>query len=121
MNLSMTLIKLLNGESDIVEHYENAKLVWEDIWNDAKSMNVEDLSKLLSVKQSTFEHRCGGELSGKEIMPWSGFAYLLESNGDLEDIERSRRLKEAFAKSYCSLEIKSGARKAVNHFDLEEI
>lgn len=121
MNLSTTLIKLLNGNSEIVEHYQNANSLWETIWNDHRSMNVKDLAELITENQFRFEHQCGGELSGKEIMPWSGFAYLLESNGDLVDTERVSRLKAAFQESYCSLEIKHGARRAVTHFDLQEL
>lgn len=109
----MTFYDLVNGKQEVLEDYKKAATLWEDIWNDHMSMDTESLSELLFMKQVEFEKACGGIQRGKEIMPWSGFAFLRE---DEANFDKTEKLAEAFKNSACSLEVKGNAKKAYNLF-----
>jgi hypothetical protein len=116
-----TVLNLLNEDQELITYYQNAKELWAEIWRDSRSLNVEGLAELLSEKQLTFEHRCGGRHLGQEIMAWSGFGLLYDAGVGFEgeNREKALMLKEAFQKSYCSWEVISVAEKAAKAFYLE--
>lgn len=113
MGLSLTFYDLVNGKQEILEAYKEAATLWESIWNDHNSMDVDSLSKLLFMKQGEFEEACGGRQRGKEIMPWSGFAYLLEQK---DSFDKTETLAEAFKNSNCSVEVIGNAKEAYKLF-----
>lgn len=113
MSLEMTFYDLVNGKQEVLEDYEKAKTLWENIWNDHDNMDTDSFSKLLSLKQGEFEKACGGIQRGKEIMPWSGFAFLLE---DEDNFDKTEKLAEAFKNSTCAVEVKVHAKKAYKLF-----
>jgi hypothetical protein len=116
-----TVLSLLNENNEVVTYYQNAKELWAEIWRDSRSLNVEGLAELLSEKQLTFEHRCGGRHLGQEIMAWSGFGLLYDvyAGFEGENREKALMLKEAFEKSYCSIEVIARAKEAAKAFYLD--
>jgi len=116
-----TVLNLLNGDQELVTYYQNAKQLWDEIWRDYHSLNVDGLAELLHQKQLTFEYRCGGKHLGQEIMVWTGFGLLYDARVGFEgeNREKALMLKEAFQKSSCSLGVKHKAREAAKAFYLE--
>jgi len=56
-------------------------------------------------------------LEGKEIISWSGFAYLYEQSGfNDETRKKAERLAEAYVKSMRSMEVKGFAKEAAELF-----
>ena len=121
MQLKLTFEKLMNGARDIAKYYKNANDLWEKIWNNPKSQNVDDLAQLIGSYQYYFEENCGGVYLGKEIMGWSGYVYLLKSDSDdLLINNRIDALKEAINKSFLSSEIYYDSDQAIKLFGLNE-
>lgn len=113
-----TLENILRNNKGIVDNYQEAVKLWNEIWKDPKSETVEGLADLLSSKQLTFEANCGGRYLGQEVMAWSGFAQLYDtiSGFTAENKEKAIRLKEAFQASHCSLEVISIAEEAAKSY-----
>lgn len=116
-----TLETLINGNAEIVEHYNNARQLWLEIRESEAFGNVGTLAQELTNRQLQFEHQCGGRWIGQEIMAIVGigqfYSSLIGFDATLED---AVKVKKAFAQSYCSLEVKWHAEKAVNIFGLNE-
>lgn len=55
--------ELMIKNSKVVKYYQNAKEIWKEI--DIDDVNF---SKVLTEKQSEFEHNCGDRGLGQEIM-----------------------------------------------------
>ena len=116
-----TLETLINGNADIVEHYNNARQLWLTIRESAAYNNVDTLAQELTIRQLQFEHQCGGRWIGQEIMAIVGIGQFYSSEiGFDTTMEDAVKVKNAFAQSYCSLEVKWHAEKAVNIFGLNE-
>lgn len=123
-----TLQKLIEGDEEIVNHYKQAKVIWDEITEIIDCNNNENIPKLaneLSNRQiADFEHKCGGRDIGQEIMAWSGIAqfYKVEDGfgNDYERLQSAKNVYKAFQKSYCSLEVKGYATDVVNSYSLEE-
>lgn len=116
-----TLEKLIKGDEEIPKYYKNAKELWNEIKNSKYFDDVNSLAKLLTIKQLEFEKNCGGRWLGQEIMAIVGIGqfYSLEVGFDFT-IDDAIKVKNAFAQSYCSLEVKWHAEKAVKIFNLNE-
>lgn len=123
-----TLQKLIKGDEEIVNYYQQAKSIWNEIKEKidcSKNENVLRLANELSNRQIIdFEHKCGGRDVGQEIMAWYGIAqfYTVEDGfgNDYERLQSAKNVYEAFQKSYCSLEVKGYARDVANSYSLEE-
>jgi hypothetical protein len=116
-----TLEKLINGEADIVENYNNARQLWEDIRESDSYISVDTLAQELTNRQLQFEHRCGGRWIGQEIMALVGIGQFYSSEIGFDATQdEAIKVKNAFARSYCSLEVKWHAEKAVKIFGLTE-
>ena len=74
-----TLEKLINGEADIVENYNNARQLWEDIRESNAYISIDTLAQELTNRQLQFEHRCGGRWIGQEIMALVGIGQFYSS------------------------------------------
>jgi hypothetical protein len=116
-----TLEKLINGQADIVENYNEARHLWEEIKQSNVFNEVDTLAQELTNRQLQFEHRCGGRWIGQEIMALVGIGQYYSSEiGFDATLEDALKVKAAFARSYCSLEVKWHAEKAVKIFGLTE-
>jgi hypothetical protein len=116
-----TLEKLINGDENIVEYYRNAKEIWDEIRNSENFDTVERLAEQLSMRQLAFEHRCGGRWLGQEIMTVVGIGQFYSSEiGFDATLEEAFKVKDAFAQSYCSLEVKWYAERTSKIFRLTE-
>ena len=116
----LTIENLLANNSEILTHYQNALRLWDEIWQDINSENVEGLADLLTNRQGRFEQQCHDRWLGQEIMVWSGFSMLYDTNfGFAENETRARRLKDAFSRSYCSGEVKGSAIRVAESYHLD--
>lgn len=116
-----TLEKLINGHADIVEHYNNARQLWNEISQSDSFNNADTLAEELTMRQLEFEHRCGGRWIGQEIMALTGIGQFYSSEIGFDATHADAiKVKDAFARSYCSLEVKWHAEKAVKIFGLNE-
>ena len=103
--------KIINNDSKIIEYYQNAKEIWEEI--DIDDIN---LSKELHLKQPSFESDCGGNGVGQEMMAWSGIMHHM--NKEESDIESAKKIYKALSKSNCTNEVKISAGDAGKYFGL---
>lgn len=116
-----TLEALINGNAGIVEYYNNAKQLWLEIIESEAFENVDTLAQELTIRQLQFEHQCGGRWIGQEIMAIVGIGQFYSSEIGFEaTLEDALKVKNAFAQSYCSLEVKFHAEKTVTIFRLNE-
>ncbi|MEN1895635.1 hypothetical protein [Staphylococcus nepalensis] len=117
--MKMTLEKLINNDSEILEYYQNANKLWEKIWNSKESENEKDLAKIISSYQYDFEEKCGGRWIGQEIMAWSAYAYLLKTTDNFPDT-KLKKLNNAFKNSFLSSEIYAEIDNAKKALYLDE-
>ena len=116
-----TLEKLINGQADIVENYNNARELWAEIVQSDAFNTTDSLAEELTMRQLQFEQNCGGRWIGQEIMALTGIGQFYSSEIGFDAThEEAIKVKEAFARSYCSLEVKWHAEKAVKIFSLTE-
>lgn len=116
-----TLEKLIEGDNEILENYNSARQLWNEIRQSELFANVDTLAQELSHMQLQFEHQCGGRWIGQEIMAFVGIGQFYSTEVGFDaNLEDALKVKEAFARSYCSLEVKWHAKKAVNLFGLSE-
>lgn len=119
MSLDLTFSKLINGEKEIVDYYQNANRLWSKFWKNAENTTSFELSVLVNSFQSDFERECGGTSLAKEIMGWSGYIYLTSSKENW-DISKIAKLDKAISNSMVSLEIKMYSENAVEFFKLKD-
>lgn len=116
-----TLETLIDGNADIVEYYNNARQLWLEIIESNAFENVDTLAQELTSRQLQFEHQCGGRWIGQEIMAIVGIGQFYSSQiGFDATMQDAVKVKNAFAQSYCSLEVKWHAEKTVKIFGLNE-
>lgn len=117
-----TLEALISGDIKIVEYYNNAKKIWQEIRESDSFKSLDILSKELKDKQFLFEEQCGGRHIGQEIMVNVGVGQFYSSEIGFENdiINDVVKIKTAFAQSNCSEEVKSHVKKAAFLFGLNE-
>jgi len=126
--MQYTIQKLIEGDRKVVDYYQHAKAIWEEI---SKTIDIKDESNIKALAQeltsrqiSNFEHKCGGRHIGQEIMAWYGIAqyYRVEDGfGSEEDrLQSAKNVYEAFQRSSCSIEVKGAARNAAKFYYLDE-
>lgn len=116
-----TLKKLIDGDEQIVDYYRNASRLWNEIRESNYFQSVETLAEQLSFQQMQFEQECGGRWLGQEIMTVVGIGqFYYEEIGFDATLEEALRVKDAFAQSYCSLEVKFHAERVAKIFRLTE-
>src|SRR5262249_10899997 len=100
-----TIERLLNGDSSLVAHYQNAAKRWKEIFAMPESREIASLAALLPRQQMWFERNAGGRWAGQEVMAVSGFGILYTTeNGFQEDYNLAQMLAQAFEASSCSIE-----------------
>jgi hypothetical protein len=116
-----TLDLLIQGQQEIVEYYNNARQLWQQIRESEAFNNVDTLAQELTNRQLRFEKDCGGRWIGQEIMAIVGIGqfYSIEVGFD-GNTDEAIKVKNAFAQSYCSIEVKYHAERAVEIFGLTE-
>ena len=103
--------ELMDGNSQVVEYYKNARIMWEQI--DISDIN---LREVLFSKQLDFEKACGGRGMGAEIMVWSGIMQYM--NNDTPNIQSAKTIYNAFIDSNCNNEVKQAARDAAKEYGI---
>lgn len=109
--MELILLGLINGEKEILEYFQNANDLWEEIWDSKKSEDEKELADLITSYQHYFDVKCGGPLLSQEIIAWSAYAYLLKI-GKGKSNEKLERLNNAFEKSHLSNEIYADIKKS---------
>lgn len=95
--------------------------MWSQILGNIALLDIDAIATILSQSQTTIEQACGGRNIGKAIMPWSAFAHFYDQQDGLGDNGKTIfKLAEAFEKSFCSLEVKSGAREAAKVYGAKD-
>jgi len=119
--MKFTINHLLNKNQKIFEYYQTAKTHWKEILDDIGFDNVDELAKRLFTDQLWFEHNCGGRTLGQEVMAISGIAQFYDIYVGFEDtFKKAQYVYEAFASSFCSLEVKYYARETAVEYDIIE-
>jgi hypothetical protein len=115
-----TVEELLKGNSKVARYYQVAKQKWDEFFETHRGQDVTEWAKWLTEQQIIFfEHECGGRGLGQEVMAWSGFGVLYSVQAGFADNRvLARQLVDAFAKSTCSLDVKSKARDAALSYHL---
>ncbi|MEW6195674.1 MAG: hypothetical protein AB1521_11020 [Bacteroidota bacterium] len=116
-----TIAQLLAGNDQVFTYYQLAKKRWEAILNQEGYRDIASLSKKLSDEQIWFEHNCGGRTLGQEIMAITGIAQFYDIHiGFDKTNDKAMFVYEAFARSYCSLEVKYYASDTAKEYGLIE-
>lgn len=107
-----TIDSLMNNNLEIVNYYQIAKALWQQLYSKTGFAPAELIAEELRPLQMKFEQQCGGQHRGQEIMVVSGIArFYALSDGFGDDREHAECLLEAFELSMCSLEVKFAAKK----------
>jgi ABC-type molybdenum transport system ATPase subunit/photorepair protein PhrA len=114
--------KLMKNQEPVGEYFAQAAARWKDILSDISTISVQDLARKLTTEQMWFEHHCGGRWDGQEVMVWTGFAsiYNTQTGYDDESKAAAAKLLEAFGASMCSVEVKGGAKEAAKSYYVGE-
>ena len=114
------LERLGRGDTHILEMCRQANQAWTDFLEELRGADTGTLSARLAFFRPTFTHIFGGESFGDNMMPWTGFAALYDTQtGWGQNLERAKQLAEAFQRSNCSQEVRSEARSCVISYELE--
>lgn len=114
-----TIERLMNGDEAVAGYYVAAKAHWQGIFQNLEEISAADLANVITNEQHWFEHHCGGRRLGQEIMAYTAFAtfYTVQS-GWSESEHLGKKIAQAFADSYCSLEVKAAAREAAKSYGI---
>lgn len=119
-----TLEKLIQGDSSIVEAFQNVRTTWTNLlvdfdWNAANALDK--MAELVSQNQLLFEYQAGERWLGQEIMVIVGIGQFYSSSAGFElNIKRAKLIKDAFLLSYCSIEVKGIAEDIANLYSLND-
>jgi hypothetical protein len=117
---SYTIEELVAGRGGVLRFYQRAKEIWTEILDEQRPLDAERLARELTARQPQFERECGGQWLGQEIMAVVGIGQFYTTQAGFgSHREEARILLEAFARSYCSLEVKYHARDAARQYGLE--
>ncbi|WP_089606278.1 hypothetical protein [Acinetobacter piscicola] len=119
MSLTFKLLKC--NDPEVLRYYAEANKIWEQLLEDYKGDSIK-LAHQLEIKQLKFEYivQDNGKYSrwdGQEIMVFSGLSYFLDDESE-RGFKLAASIAEAFEISYCSLEIKSLAKRVSKLFYL---
>jgi hypothetical protein len=114
------LERLGRGDARVIDMCREANSAWLAFFEELRSADTGTLSARLGFFQREFHRIFGNAAFGDNMMAWTGFAALYDTNGGFgQNLERARQLAEAFARSNCSEEVRSEARGAVISYQLE--
>lgn len=113
--------ELKNGNHSIVDMFMKLEPEWAVILHGIRDLNEDDIAERLSTAQLDVERICKSRFLGKAIMPWSAFAHLYSCQAGYGDNGPSAlKLSNAFQKSTCSSEVKSGAKEAAKVYSVTD-
>ncbi|EOE4246056.1 hypothetical protein ACR90R_14440 [Klebsiella pneumoniae] len=117
----MKTFELLNkGDKTIVDIYKEAHMMWGQILS--KDWNTTELSDVLGDAQLNFESQLGkfglDRWEGQEIFVISGLTYF--TNEIESKNKKAYKISLAFEMSWCSIEVKSLAKRLSKAFYLGE-
>jgi hypothetical protein len=114
------LERLGRGETQVIDMCQEANRTWVAFLEELRAADTGTLSARIGFFPPTFHRIFGSAAFGDNMMPWTGFAALYDTNnGWGPNLERAQQLAEAFARSNCSEEVRSEARSAVISYQLE--
>ncbi len=115
------LQRLGRGDTRLIQMCQQANRTWIDFLDEVRMADTVTLSARLQFFQPTFKQIFDSETLGQTMMPWTGFAALYDTDrGWGENKTRALQLADAFARSHCTVEVKSEARSAVISYELEQ-
>ena len=111
-----TLNLLFEGDENILNYYESAKDIWNDILQEFQPLDIETLSKELQTKQlGEFEPQCGGRGLGKEIMAVVSLLRFYDLSIGFDNTRNEALIVyKAIQKSSCSVELKNEAKNVAD-------
>jgi hypothetical protein len=114
------LERLGRGDAHIMAMCQEANRAWTDFLNELAGADSGTLAARLAFFRPTFTRIFGSESFGDNMMPWTGFAALYDTQlGWGQNLERAKQLADAFQRSNCSQEVRSEARSCVISYELE--
>lgn len=112
---------LVKNDGKILDYFQNAKNIWEEIFSGLDWENIEVFAQTLTDMQLKFEYQCGFRTPGQEVMVVSGFAILYDIHAGFGDNEyKAQAMYQAYQRSMCSMEIKFEAEKIARLYNLIE-
>ena len=118
--MNYTVELLIGGDKHVLAYYKNALQRWNEILKLELSLQIDSLAKHLTKEQSWFEEHCGGSGIGQEIMAIVGIAQFYSTGKGFSDRNRARTIYKALRRSYCSLDVKTHARRVAQDYRLLE-
>lgn len=116
------LERLGRGDTQVLEMCRKANQAWLDFFQELETADTGTISARLGFFQRDFHKIFGNSAFGDNMMAWTGFAALYETNGGFgARLEKARQLAEAFSRSNCSEEVRSEARSAIISYGLEAV
>lgn len=108
----MKTFELLNkGDKSVIDIYKDAHAMWDEIF--AKEWTASNLSDTLGSVQTTFEYKLKkyglNRWEGQEIFVITGLTYF-DNDYDMND-NKAKEVSLAFEMSWCSIEVKSLAKR----------
>lgn len=113
----MKTFELLNkGDKKVLDIYREAHEMWVDIFS--KDWDVKDLSDTLGSVQTSFEYRLEkyglNRWEGQEVFVISGLTYFDNQFDSIDN--KAYKVSQAFEMSWCSIEVKSLAKRLSKAF-----
>ncbi|WP_434025714.1 hypothetical protein [[Pseudomonas] boreopolis] len=119
--MQQILEHLKNGNPEITQFFVEAEELWTTLLADIDAVSITDLAERLHVKQPAFERICDDRHLGKILMAWSAFPHFYSCEvGFDENGKRAHKLMQAFANSFCSVEVKHAAKDAAEMYGVAD-
>ncbi|HIF5688376.1 hypothetical protein [Vibrio parahaemolyticus] len=119
--MSTTFTFLKHGDRRIMDAYRIANMLWDDIFHKYEG-DFSYLARELNSVQITFEWKLASlnleRWEAQEIMVFSGLSFFLDQDDD-ESRYLASTVSEAFEMSFCSIEVKSLAKRVSALFYLD--
>lgn len=107
---------LKKGDKKVLDIYKDANKMWVEIFS--KDWDVTDLSDTLGRVQTSFEYNLEkyglNRWEGQEVFVISGLTYF-DNEFDSND-NKAHKVSQAFEMSWCSIEVKSLAKRLSKAF-----
>jgi hypothetical protein len=118
--MRVILEALRDGDHSIVDTFVGVNKLWPGILEDIDQISVADLAERLGGEQSAFEREAGDRNLGKMLFGWSGYTHLYSiADGFDENAPKATKLRDAFANSHCSVEVKGASETAAKLYHLD--
>lgn len=99
--------QLMGGDKNLAIGFKNAKVFWTEFFEKNSQQSVAEIAKELGSKQHQFEAIFDDSQFAKEMMPLTCLSYLSDAQGRFRTKKLTKKIVEAFKKSFVSIEIKN--------------